>query len=93
MARTEGDKQLRRSNDLETVREAVAVVEPRALTDHLRLNHIVDVIKVNARPRGGRSWHDVRDQILAITAEWNLLIEDLEQQSDECLHCLASFLR
>jgi hypothetical protein len=93
MAHTESDKQQRRANDLQIVREAIAAIEPRALTGRIGLDHIVDVIKLNSTPRGGRSWHDVRHQILAIAAEWNLLIDDLDQQSDECLRCLAGFLR
>jgi hypothetical protein len=93
MAHTESDKQLRRSNDLQIVREAIAVVEPRALTGQIRLEHVVEAIKVNSAPHGGRSWHDVRDQILTIATEWDLLSDELEQQSDECLHCLANFLR
>jgi hypothetical protein len=93
MVHAESDKQLRRSNDLRVVREAVAAIIPGALTDHIGLDQIVDVVKANSTPRGGRSWHDVRDQILSIAAEWNLRIDDLEQQSDQCLRCLADLLR
>jgi hypothetical protein len=93
MAGTESCKQLRRSNDLRIVREAIAAIEPSALTGRIGLDQIVDLIRMNSTPRAGRSWHDVRDQILSIAAGWDLLVDDLKQQSDECLHCLAGFLR
>jgi hypothetical protein len=40
----------------------------------------------------GADWHAVRDHILTIGCEWDLAADDLEQQSDVCLHWIARFL-
>jgi hypothetical protein len=42
--------------------------------------------------RACRDCHDVRDDILSIACLWDLTNDTLEQQSDELLTCLSTFI-
>ena len=93
MARAQPLVQLHRLRNLRLIREAVAAIEPLIPVGNIGLEEIAEVVKARATPRAGRCCHDLRDQILTIVADWNLRVDTLEEQSDECLTSLGAFLR
>ena len=82
--------ELRRSGDLSVIRCAI---DPTVATGTIGLKEVVELCKVRSGSRGdGRNWHGVRSLLLTIVCEWDLNIRSLDEQSDECLACLADFV-
>ena len=93
MARAQPLVQLLRLRNLRLIREAVAAIDPRLPVGSIGLEQIAEVVKARATPRAGRCCHEMRIQILTIAADWDLRVNTLEQQSDECVASLGEFLR
>ena len=91
MASAKTVRELRRWNDLGVVRRAVAAISHR---DGKRDVGLAEVAKLCAMIAecSSQNGHDVRDTVLAIGCEWNLDLDRLEHQSDECLRLIASFV-
>ena len=84
--------ELRRWNDLATIRRALAVAMPELADRPVGLKDIARLCKRRVAARPGRDWHEMRDVILTIGCEWDLARDRLDEQSNACLNCLAQFL-
>jgi hypothetical protein len=92
MTRARTACELRRWSDLATIRCAIRVLAPEFAQTNLGLKDVAELCKRSAASRPGRDWNAVRGQILTIGCEWDLASDNLDQQSDACLECLAQFL-
>ena len=90
IARTAAE--LRRWNDLATIRRALAAAMPELADRPVGLKDIARLCKRRVAARPGRDWHEMRDVILTIGCEWDLARDRLDEQSNACLHCLAQFV-
>jgi hypothetical protein len=84
-------RELRRWSDLATIRRAIRAMAPE-FDARAGLKDVAELCRRRAASRPGADWHAVRDHILTIGCEWDLTTDDLELQSDACLHWLARFL-
>jgi hypothetical protein len=57
------------------------------------LKEVAELCRRDYVARPARECNEVRDQLLLIGIEWNLLCDRLDQQSDDCLRAIANFLR
>jgi len=85
--------ELRRWSDLAAIHSALKARLPEIPTSKSGLTEIAELCKRDLSARPTRDYHEVRDQILQIAIEWDLDRDALEQQSNECLRAIASFLR
>ena len=93
MATARQATELRRWADLTVIQGAFQARLPELLPAASGLKDVAELCKRDFAARPARDWNDVREQMLTIGADWDLQRDRLEQQSDECLHCLAEFLR
>ena len=85
--------ELGRWSDLATIRQALAATKSEVIGRAIGLDEVVELCKVRSqRPGAGRDRHDVRSQILSIVCAWDLSIESLDDQSDDCVASLAAFV-
>jgi hypothetical protein len=92
MATARTARELRRWSDLAAIRHAVAARMPELRNAEVGLMEVAEFCRRQVSACPSRDWNETRDQILAIACEWNLAKDRLEEQSEECLPCLAMFL-
>jgi hypothetical protein len=85
--------ELRRMADLTVIHGAFHARMPGVVPSLSGLERVADLCKRHCLARPGRDWNLIRDQLLTIAADWDLRRDRLDQQSTECLHVLANFLR
>lgn len=92
MAISRTSTELRRLRDLATIRRVVRLTAPEFGDVRIGLKEVAEVCRRRAVSRPARDWHAVREHILTIGCEWNLMLDELDDQTDACLDCLARFL-
>jgi hypothetical protein len=85
--------ELRRMADLTVIHGAFHARMAGVLPEDCGLKEVAELCKRDYAARPARDWYFVRVQMLTIGADWDLLQDRLDQQSDECLQGLAEFLR
>jgi hypothetical protein len=90
MAIARTGSELRRWSDLAVIRRAIAARMPE-LDGRAGLKDIAELCRRHALVHP-RDWNDVRDGMLMICCEWDLVNDSLDAQSDLCLDRLAQFL-
>jgi hypothetical protein len=91
MAIARSATELRRWNDLATIRRALTAAMPELADQPIGLKDIARLCKRRVAA-AGCDWHEMRDVILTIGCEWDLAHDSLDEQSHACLQCLARFL-
>jgi hypothetical protein len=84
--------ELRRWNDIGVIRDALESKFAGGGAKPIGLKEIAQLCGCHAGSHPGRDWHDRRDLILMIAAEWDLQNDTLEAQSEECLRCVTRLL-
>ena len=93
MATAKTRAQLRRLDDLSSIRREMTRLFPATLPDHaVGLQDIACLCAKRGVGRVGCDPHRFRDQLLTIACEWDLARDKLEDQSDVCLSAIASLL-
>jgi hypothetical protein len=92
MTRIQTAAQLRRLNDLSTIRREIAQGRPTKAAG-ICLMDVADAIRMRATAAAVRDCHAARDTLLAIACEWDLQRDLLNEQSDVCLAVIAGLLR
>jgi hypothetical protein len=82
--------ELRRWTDLAVIQRALAARLPE-LQGRVGLKEIAELCRRHALAHP-RDCNDVRDAMLVICCEWDLVEDGLDVQSDACLYHLARFL-
>jgi hypothetical protein len=85
--------ELRRMADLTVINRAFRTRMGDVVPGESGLKRVAELCKRDCSARPGRDWTLVRDQLLTIAADWDLLRDRLDQQSDECLRGLTEFLQ
>jgi len=93
MAIVKQSSELRRMADLTVIHGAFQGRIPGVVPEDCGLKEVAELCKRDYAARPARDWYLVRVQMLTIAADWDLLRDRLDQQSDECLRGLAEFLR
>jgi len=78
--------------DLAAIHSVLKARLPELPVPKIGLAEIAELCKRELKARPTRDYHDTREQILRIAVEWDLDHDALEQQSNECLRAVASFL-
>lgn len=87
-------EQLRRLDDLSSIRRAVIARLPDASANSIiGLTDIAALCKARGFACAGLDPHVLRDQLLTIACDWDLARDRLEDQSDTCLAAIAGLLR
>jgi hypothetical protein len=84
--------ELRRWSDMAIIRHAIATAMPDWTDRSIGLKEVAQLCRRLTASRPGRDWHETRDLILTIGCEWDLASDRLDDQSNQCLDCLARFL-
>jgi hypothetical protein len=93
MAIVKQSSELHRMADLTVIHGAFHARMPDTMPEASGLKEVAELCKRDHAARPARDWYLVRAQMLTIGADWDLLQDRLDRQSDECLHGLADFLR
>jgi hypothetical protein len=93
MAIVKQSSELRRMADLTVIHGAFHARLPGVVPEDSGLKEVAELCKRDHVARPARDWYLVRAQMLTVAADWDLLQDRLDRQSDECLHGLAEFLR
>lgn len=86
MSQAQNVRLLSRTRNLQVVRDACRVSGP------IEFEHVVQLVKTKAPQRAARDCHAARDHTLLIAATWDLDHQLLDEQSDECLAAIATFI-
>jgi hypothetical protein len=86
MAQAQNVRLLSRARNLQVVRDACGVSGP------IKLKQVVELVRAKAPQRIVRDCHAARDHILVIATAWDLDRQQLDEQSDECLAAIVSFI-
>jgi hypothetical protein len=92
MATVQTAGELKRLVQLTEITRALRTRLPDAPHQQIGLGEIAKLCKALVSARACRDCHDVRDDILSIACLWDLTNDTLEQQSDELLACLSTFI-
>jgi hypothetical protein len=92
MATVQTAGELKRLVQLTEITRALHARFPDAPHQRIGLGEIAKLCKSLVASRACRDFHDVRDDILSIACLWDLTNDTLEQQSDELLTCLSTFI-
>jgi hypothetical protein len=92
MATVQSAGELKRLVQLTEITRALQARFPDAPHQRIGLAEIAKLCKSLVASRACRDCHDVRDDILSIACLWDLTNDTLEQQSDELLTCLSTFI-
>ena len=93
MTTVKQSSELRRMADLTVIRGAFQVCMPSVVPAQSGLERVAELCRRHCLAHSGRDWSLIGNQLLTIAADWDLRRDRLEQQSSECLHVLAEFLR
>ena len=92
MATVQTANELKRLEQLTEIMRAFRARFPEAQQQRIGLNDVAMLCKSLVSSLSSRDCHDVRDEILEIACLWDLSRDALEEQSDELLASLASFI-
>ena len=90
LARTASE--LRRWSDLSAVRLVLAARMPELRESKVGLMQVAECCRRQIRAFPGRDCNETRAHLVTICCEWDLAADRLEDQSEDCLRCLATFL-
>ena len=95
MAKVQSSTELPRWADLTVIAGAFRTHMPNVPLERCGLSEVAEVCDRDYAIRSARNWRDARDQLLLIGLEWDLSHDRdrLSQQSDRCVHAIATFLR
>ena len=95
MAKVQSSTEARRRADLAVIADAFHVHMPNVQLERCSLSEVAKICNRDYAVRSARNQQDARDQLLLIGLEWDLARDRdrLAQQSDRCVHAIATFLR